>query len=170
MTEIPVITTARLRLRALCETDFPAYAAFYASDRAGFVGGPLGPKGTWKRFAAVAGHWALKGFGWWTVEVDGRPAGYAGLHHPPYQADMELGWTIYAPFSGRGLALEAARAALHWGWANLNPRRLVSYVDAQNAPSIRLAERLGATPEPGRAAHDPLSLTFVHPRPSGETT
>jgi RimJ/RimL family protein N-acetyltransferase len=43
---------------------------------------------------------------------------------------------------GRGLAHEAAGAALAWGKAQGLPA-LVSYVDPANARSIRLAERLG---------------------------
>jgi RimJ/RimL family protein N-acetyltransferase len=45
---------------------------------------------------------------------------------------------------GAGYATEAAKALKDWA---LGPRQLptiVSYIDPANAPSIRLAERLGA--------------------------
>lgn len=165
MNAVPVLRTERLALRGPQVRDFDRYAAFYASDRAAFVGGPIGVKEAWRRFAADAGHWALKGFGWWVVEAEGAQVGHVGLHHPPHQPDLELGWLIYDGAEGKGIAAEAARAARDWGRANLPLGRLVSYIDRDNAASVRLAERLGATLEAEAAPHDPASGVWLHPGP-----
>ncbi|MEL7089887.1 MAG: GNAT family N-acetyltransferase, partial [Planctomycetota bacterium] len=153
----------RARLREPRLSDFEAFAVFYTTESAHFVGGPR-PKGeSWRGFAAVVGHWHLKGFGWWVIEADGVPVGSTGVHFPPTHADLEIGWVLFPSHQGRGLALETALAARAWARANLPPQRLVSYIDAANAPSRRLAERLGAAPEEGRAAHDPECLVYLHP-------
>ncbi len=163
MTEIPVLTTRRLVLRGPEMADFDAYAAFWSSPgNTRHIGGPQDRSASWRRFAADAGHWQLRGFGWWTITEAGAPVGNAGVHHPPYQADPEIGWVLYAGARGRGLATEAATAILGWVAQALRPDRLVSYIDTANAASSRLAERLGARRDPGRAAHDPDCYIYLH--------
>ncbi len=149
-------------MRGQVEGDFAAYAEFYGSARAHFIGGPYSQEDTWRLFAADAGHWRLKGFGWWTVTENGTPVGTVGIHHPPHQADPEIGWTLYDGATGRGLAREAAEAALGWAVAQLSLARLVSYIHTGNAASIRLAEALGAMREPVLAAHYPNTAVYSH--------
>lgn len=162
----PVLQTERLTLRGPRLTDFDAYKAFYADPEATrFIGGPKTLGEAWKTFAADAGHWQLKGFGWWTVEADGDIAGSVGLHHPAHQADLEIGWNVYPTGQGKGYATEAAVAAREWARDQLAPTRLVSYIDENNRASIRLAERLGAVREKARAAHDPACYVYRHPAP-----
>ena len=50
-------------------------------------------------------------------------------------AQLELGWVLHPDFQGRGYAREAAAA--------LNPHRLQAFLDARNAASAALCERLG---------------------------
>ena len=155
-----MLTTERLVLRGPELADFDAFAAFYASDAARILGGPLDLAAAWRTFAADAGHWALKGFGWWTVLHDTKVVGSVGLHHPPQHADLEIGWNVYTP--GQGIGTEAARAALVWAASTLRPTRVVSYIDTGNAASIALAEKLGAARAPEPAAHDPACAVYVH--------
>jgi RimJ/RimL family protein N-acetyltransferase len=44
---------------------------------------------------------------------------------------------------GKGMASEAARAALGWAEANLPPTPIWAIISPGNEPSIRLAERIG---------------------------
>ncbi len=162
MTEIPVLHTERMVMRGPQASDFDAYAAFYASDRTRHIGGPKTRAQAWRLFAADAGHWLLKGFGWWVLETEGRVLGTVGLHHPPEHADPEIGWNIYEGSDGKGYAHEAAQAALRWAVTALQPARIVSYIDTGNTASIRLAERLGATRAAMRAEHDPQAFVYVH--------
>ncbi|GGK03154.1 N-acetyltransferase [Pilimelia anulata] len=55
----------------------------------------------------------------------------------------ELGWVFHPAYHGRGLATEAARALLDWGFAGRGLHRIVARCAAGNAASARLAERLG---------------------------
>ncbi|MEM1382540.1 MAG: GNAT family N-acetyltransferase [Pseudomonadota bacterium] len=167
MTDAPVIETERLVLRGHRQADFAAYAEFYASDRAEFVGGPVGPAQAWRFFAGQAGHWVLMGFGWWMIEAEGRPIGMAGLHRPPHYPELEIGWTVFAGGEGHGYAQEAASAALAWGWRHVRPESLVSYIEPGNNRSVRLAERLGASRDDAatKPAGEPDLLVYRHAKP-----
>ncbi|MCZ7675194.1 MAG: GNAT family N-acetyltransferase [Roseovarius sp.] len=146
---VPVIETAELVLRGYREADFEAFAAFSASPRACFVGGPQTRWEAWRSFMAAIGHWGLRGYGMWIVECrdTGQVAGRVGVMMNDGWLEPELAWHLYDGFEGRGLAWQAARAARahaarHWGMP-----ALISYIDPANTRSRRLAERLGARPE-----------------------
>ncbi|WP_208350794.1 GNAT family N-acetyltransferase [Pseudaestuariivita rosea] len=159
---IPVLHTERLILRGPVMEDFPACRDFFMSDRAAGVGGAVGETEAFRRFATLAGHWHLKGFGWWMIEEKGKPVGICGIHHPPVKEHMELGWSLFSG-EGRGLAYEAALAARRYAYAVLNPEKLVSYILMDNTRSIALAERLGAVCETAPAAHNADAGVWVHP-------
>jgi RimJ/RimL family protein N-acetyltransferase len=59
----------------------------------------------------------------------------------------EIGWVISPEFSGQGLASEGARELLRLGFEVLGLHRVIARVEAQNAPSRRLAERIGMRQE-----------------------
>ena len=160
-TDIPTLTTERLTLRAPCREDFPTLAAFYASDRARYIGGTKDEAASWYVLMADIGTWVTHGFGFFSVEYEGAHVGMVGVHYPPHHADLELGWTLFANAEGKGIAYEAAVAARDWARATLPAQRLVSYIDRDNARSIALAERLGAR-EIGTPDHDPLCGTWLH--------
>jgi RimJ/RimL family protein N-acetyltransferase len=149
----PTLRTDRLVLRAPSLADFEPYAAFFASPRSGYEGGPKVRGEAWKEFASATGQWSLKGYGAWSVEerATGGYVGEVGILHPAHYPEPEIGWTVMEAFEGRGLAHEAALAAREWAWEQLGLASLVSYIDARNARSIRLAERLGARLDPDAA-------------------
>ena len=159
---IPTLTTDRLTLRAPDMRDFDAFATFYASDRSADAGGPLDRREAFRHFAAIPGHWHLKGFGWWMIDHGGTAVGFAGLHNPLDNPDPELGWALFEGAGGQGFALEAAQACLSYARLCLRPKRLISYIVTGNAASERLARRLGAEPDPKSAADHPDMTTWVH--------
>src|ERR671915_1333306 len=59
-------------------------------------------------------HWESYGWGPWVVEADGAFAGRAGLNTTRVAGEqaIELAWAIVGAAQGRGLATEAARAAV----------------------------------------------------------
>ena len=166
---IPVLTTERLTLRAPRLDDFEAFAAFRASERARFVGGPDDRAAAWQQFAAVAGQWALRGYGRWLVADRGTdaPLGVVGLHHPDDWPEAEIAWSVSARGEGRGIAHEAARAARDHAYGTLGWTTAMSFVDPANLRSEALARRLGCTPD---GVHDhprfgPLRV-WRHPAPA----
>lgn len=146
MIEIPRIETERLVLRAPRAEDFGAVAAYLASERARFIGGPYERRRAWREFAASVGAWILQGIGYWAVEERGGGGlvGAVGLQRPVEFPEDELGWDLLEEFEGRGYATEAARAARDWALGPRGLPTLVSYIDHANARSIRVAERLAA--------------------------
>jgi RimJ/RimL family protein N-acetyltransferase len=165
---IPVIETARLVLRAPRREDFEPFAAVFADARSRHMGGPVDRVGAWKMFAMGVAQWALTGFGVWSVadRATGAYCGDVGLLHPPHYPEIELGWTLVAEAEGRGIAHEAAAAARDWAFGTLGLGTLVSYIDPENARSIRLAERLCARHDASAARPDPEDLVYRHPGPS----
>jgi ribosomal-protein-alanine N-acetyltransferase len=53
---IPRLRTAKLRLREYRQSDFADFAAFFQTDRARFIGGPVTPDLAWRGLAAQLGH------------------------------------------------------------------------------------------------------------------
>lgn len=145
--DAPVLRTARLLLRAPLLSDFDAFAAFYASPRSETIGGPFDRKEAWRDFASSAGQWLLRGYGFWeiTLRDSGENIGRAGIYHPDDWPEPELGWMLYGSGTeGQGLALEAAIAARDGAARHFGIRAPISSIVAENARSIRLAERMGA--------------------------
>ena len=159
LTEIPTLLTERLRLRAWRPEDLPAFAAYYASARSRFTGGPLDANRAWRKLAYLMGHWRLLGHGGWALEersADGSPGrviGTCGIFHPAGKPEPELGWLAYEDGEGRGLMAEAARAVLADARDRLGLKRVVSYIAPANERSRALAVRLGATNEGHCAAY-----------------
>lgn len=144
---LPVIETERLRLVAPAERHIPAYAAFLASERAAARGWQAMPHEAWRGFAGILGHHLLRGFGPFVLESreDGQALGLCGPWWPDGQKEREIKWSIWpAAFEGRGLAFEAARAALAFAFGALGWATAVSYIAFDNARSAALARRLGA--------------------------
>ncbi|MCV2888113.1 GNAT family N-acetyltransferase [Ruegeria aquimaris] len=143
---IPVIETENLILRGPRESDFEAFAAFGASDRSRFVGGPFPRFRSWGGFLATYGHWALRGYGMWMVEdrATAATAGRIGFIFNDGWDEPELGWHIFDGFEGKGYAFEASSAARTYGAQHFGLDAVISYIDPVNTRSLRLAERLGA--------------------------
>jgi ribosomal-protein-alanine N-acetyltransferase len=148
MIEIPQIETARLRLTSLGDRHFEAYASMLAdASSTRFVGDgePLDRMNAWRSMAMLLGHWALRGYGMWAVEMkhSGEFVGRVGLHHPEGWPDLELGWMLMPAQRGNGYATEASRAALDFAFDQLKALRAISLIRTENSASERVARRLG---------------------------
>lgn len=148
MTEIPMIETERLRLTAFGDRHFEAYASMLAdpvSTRFVGDGEPLDRMNAWRSMAMLLGHWALRGYGMWAVELkdSGEFIGRVGLHNPEGWPDLELGWMLMPGQCHHGYATEAAHAALEFAFARVKALRVVSLIRVENSASERVARRLG---------------------------
>jgi [ribosomal protein S5]-alanine N-acetyltransferase len=86
-----------------------------------------------------------RGFSSWAV-VERKTAqviGDAGFGIFESTGDIELGYTLGRDRWGLGYATEAARACLTAGLTHLTVPRIIAVVDLENAPSLRVAERIG---------------------------
>jgi RimJ/RimL family protein N-acetyltransferase len=78
--------------------------------------------------------------------------GMVGLHHiDRAAASAQLAYEIDAEHSGEGLATEAVERVIQHARTELGLMRLEAHIGPENLRSIRLAERLGFTPETERA-------------------
>lgn len=171
LTGVPVIATERLRLRAPELRDTEAMLAFQQSERFQFIDPDMDPEAGWRHWAAIIGHWVLRGFGLWTVTRHGsdETLGLIGCWEPKGWPEREIGWSLTAEAEGQGIGYEASVAARAYAYGSLGWTTAVSYIDPDNARSIRLAERLGAVRDP-EAAVPPndtpeTCLVYRHPAP-----
>jgi RimJ/RimL family protein N-acetyltransferase len=162
----PILHTERLVLRPMVMGDFDAYAAFLASDRSVYMGGPFDARGAWGMFCHDIALWALAGHGALMIDTKaGVTVGQVGINAGPLFPECELGWLLYAGHEGRGYATEAAAALRDWALDARGLPTLVSYMDPANAASARVAERLGARldPDATRQPGDESDLVYRHP-------
>ena len=154
--EIPVIETQRLRLRAHRYDDLPGCVAMWSDPSVTqYIGGRASTEQqTWARLLAYLGHWALLGFGYWAIEerITGQYVGEVGFADfkrdvaRPMKGKPELGFALSSRVHGRGYATEAVRAALAWADAALQYPSTVCLVNEQNLVSLRVVEKCGYAP------------------------
>ena len=166
MTYIPTLFTERLVLRPPVLADFPTYAAFLASSRSRFMGGPCQGFLAWGMFCHDLACWQMFGHGGLMIDLraSGQCIGQVGINHGPEFPEKELGWLLYEGFEKEGYATEAARALREWAFKDLQLTTLVSYVDPGNLSSIAVAQRLGAVRDVTALRQDPEDLVFRHYR------
>lgn len=143
-----ILETPRLLLRPFRESDWDPFARMTADPevmRYIGTGVTLSRDDTWRSIAGMLGHWQLRGYGMWALESKetGEFVGRAGFLDPPGWPGFELGWFLGRPYWGRGYAIEAARIALEYAFAELARDRVISLIRHGNARSIKVAEALG---------------------------
>jgi RimJ/RimL family protein N-acetyltransferase len=151
-----MIRTARTFLRPWREADAPAFAALHA-DREVMqdLGGPIGRAQSDQKLARYRAAFEQHGFCRWAVEDrDGHFIGYAGVM--PIPADyplapgFEIGWRLVRDAWGKGLASEAAAAALKDVFARTTLTEILSYAAHDNLRSRAVMRRLDLTRAPQR--------------------
>jgi [ribosomal protein S5]-alanine N-acetyltransferase len=143
---IPVIETERLLLRGPEAADFPVYKGFFDDAEASqYYGGPLDAATAWRVLATDIGHWALRGYGRWSVieKASGKMIGGCGLWWPEDYPRSELTWWIIATARRHGYAFEASQAAVRFGYHTLGWPLVETHMNDANEPARRLVEKLG---------------------------
>jgi RimJ/RimL family protein N-acetyltransferase len=113
-------------------------------------------------------HFDERGFGLMAVEVkeSGEFVGFVGLSVPQFEAPfmpaVEIGWRLAAEYWGKGLATEAARETLRFGFEVVGLESVVSFTVPANVRSRRVMERIGMTHDP-REDFDHPQLPVGHP-------
>jgi RimJ/RimL family protein N-acetyltransferase len=144
--------TARLTLRPVTMADLEAFVAVESAlrSRREPPGQPPDPAYSARLLAAFVGVWERGELGYWTIRYEGEVAGFGGVQ--PKRWRGRDCWNLYfrlAPrWWGLGIATEMAREAIavaavaHPSWPVLVETR------PDNAPAIRVAERVGLTRRP----------------------
>lgn len=145
------LETDRLRLRPFVTEDLPAHGHLYADPEVTryLAGGPyLGDQARLRSERAVrrfVGHWQGRGFGVWAVLDRASDAflGQCGLNTIDETGEVEVLWALARPAWGRGLATEAARAALDWGFDVAGLPAVIAIVAPENTASLRVMQKIG---------------------------
>jgi RimJ/RimL family protein N-acetyltransferase len=148
MISIPMLETPRLLLRQFRPSDFDALARLSADPEVMKYLGDGRPKSraeAWLMMASYLGHWELRGYGLWAVEdkATGEFVGRIGLLNPEGWPGLEVAWTLARERWGKGFATEGAKAALEYSFSVLKLDHVISLIHPDNAPSIRVALRVG---------------------------
>jgi len=147
MTLGPTLTSRRLVLTPPIASDFDAFAALLGDARVmGTLGGAQPRAIAWRTFMQTAGVWAIHGFGFFMVREreTGRFVGRVGCHRPEGWPGTEVGWALTHEAQGLGYATEAATLCVDFAVDVLGWTEVIHCIDAANAPSAAVAERLGA--------------------------
>jgi [ribosomal protein S5]-alanine N-acetyltransferase len=87
-----------------------------------------------------------RGYGGFILSLTQWPGvliGFSGLRRLDGGEEVELLYGLYQSFWGRGLATEAARAVLRFGFEEVGLEEILAGADLDNAASVRVMERLG---------------------------
>lgn len=163
-----MIETERLILRAFREDDREAFAAINGDPRVNeWLGGPISRERSDDTLDRINAQIAADGFSFWAAErkADGRLVGMIGLRRnvgPPAPTALELGWRLSPDAQGTGLATEGAKAALDWGFANVETDEILAWTASTNVRSQAVMRRIGMRHDPTRD-FDHTGLAEDHP-------
>jgi RimJ/RimL family protein N-acetyltransferase len=169
MVPAPTIRTHRLLLRMWRDEDRVPFAALNADPRVMEHFPKLLDRAESDAVAArIRENFDRRGFGLWAVEVPGVAEfiGFVGLSVPHFEAHftpcVEIGWRLARDHWGFGFASEAARAAVDFGFSQLELDQIVSFTVPANKRSRAVMERIGMTRTPVDDFDHP-SLPDGHP-------
>ncbi len=81
-------------------------------------------------------------------KATGKMIGVASFAHLDFEhCHGEIGYWISRAYQGQGIASEAVKLLLTYGFETLNLERIYAHVDIENAASIRVLEKCGFTRE-----------------------
>lgn len=157
---LPEIETRRLRLRPMTPDDLPALADMFADPdvmRYLPTGEPRSVEETQVELNYMVDHWQQRGFGVWAVTLKdtGEFAGYCGLqylHVEPggvsaealrHGTDVEVVAGLARPYWQQGIAPEATRAALRYGFETVRLARIVAAIHPDNDASRHILHSMG---------------------------
>ena len=139
--EAPVLETERLILRRRQPRDVPRMLQAYQDEKIRRYLGGYPPKDSASLTQLVRRRTPVE----WAITLRGEDLyiGECTINRVVDGYLGELGYLLLREYWGRGYASEAARAVLDYAADRLRLGRMYALIDAANAHSIRLAERLG---------------------------
>lgn len=150
MPQIIELDTPRLILRQWTRADRAPFAALNADPRVmACFPAPLSRAQSDAMAARCEAMISGRGWGFWAAEErsTGHFIGFVGLHVPsaelPFAPCVEIGWRLAHSSWGKGLATEAARGALAFGFDRLQLSEVVSFTAVINRRSRAVMTRLG---------------------------
>ena len=142
------IQTGRLRLTPVSWNDLTDLIDLKGDPGvyAQMLGGIAGPHRVRDDLAFDTSFWAARGVGMWMVREQGAAIGLTGIHDRPDGRGLALRFAFRPAARGKGLAREAAGAALRFAhdWAGLD--RVIAVAREGNIASRTLLGAIGMRP------------------------
>jgi RimJ/RimL family protein N-acetyltransferase len=142
--------TGRLLLRRWRSVDLPLFAEMNADPVVmEHLPATLSPVESAALIERIEACFVTRGYGLWAVEVPGETpfAGFVGLSPVeiavPFTPAVEVGWRLARAYWGRGIASEAASAAIAFGFERCGLTEIVSFTAENNVRSRRVMKRIG---------------------------
>ena len=100
--------------------------------------------------------WTQHKIGGWVItdKVDGHLIGSCEVEYLDETDEYELGYALGKAYWGKGIATEAARAALRFGFESAHLERIIAVVVPDNTASWRVLEHLGLVYEKNTRYYD----------------
>src|SRR5882724_9933807 len=111
-----------------------------------FFGGPFSEEEIAQRFRQQISNQDTLGFQYWPIYLlaDGDHVGCCGLRpYKPEEEIHELGFHLRPKYWGQGLAMEAAYAAIAYGFETIGAKGLSAGHHPENVNSKKVMEKLG---------------------------
>lgn len=142
------IETARVFLRPFTSDDLDEFALMGRDpDVMRYIGNgkPQPREQTLARLNAIFEHRNQHNFGLWAAIDKASEAwmGFCGLQFLDNTSEVEVGYRLAKRFWGMGLASEAAKASLRYGFEELGLEQIVAVVQPENVASQRVLEKIG---------------------------
>lgn len=159
-----ILHTGRLVMTPVHGADLPHLRALKSDPQVFGVmlGGVRGPTETTEELARDVIAWGANAFGIWSIrENDGnRFVGIAGLEERPDGRGVALRFALDPDAQGRGLAREAAGAALLFGHDHARLRRIVAVAREINVGSRHVLGAIGMAECERFVQHDHRMVLF----------
>ena len=146
---IPEIETERLILRQATEAHLDDWAARVFADPDVIRYMPKRDMTPYARAERALNNynrlWVEHKVGGWVIvnKIDGQLIGSCEIEYLDDTDEYELGYALSKAFWGKGIATEAARAALRYGFETVKLERIIAVVVPENAASWRVLEHIG---------------------------
>ncbi|WP_027409735.1 GNAT family N-acetyltransferase [Anoxybacteroides tepidamans] len=147
-----ILETSRLRLRPFKDDDLSSLHSIFSDEETmKFYPAPFTIEQTREWIRRNQERYQSDGYGLWAVclKETNEVIGDCGLVNQQVNSrlEVEIGYHIDKRYWSRGLATEAAKACREYGFGQLGLNKLISIIDPNNIPSIRVAEKIGFTKE-----------------------
>jgi RimJ/RimL family protein N-acetyltransferase len=165
-----LLETERLAFRSWIAADLAHFCAICSEPRVmQFVGDgqPWSREQTQTFIERAIAHSQQHGYCQWALVLKNSAEliGFCGFM--PAEAGAEIGWRLAHEHWGKGLATEAAQAAMKYGFEELGFPRVIATVQSGNQASLRVVEKLGMRQE-GKMRRNGREVLVFSVAPSAE--
>jgi RimJ/RimL family protein N-acetyltransferase len=144
---MPEIETLRLQLRHCTFADADDLARIRGdAEVMRFIGDrkPQSKEKVGELLREIIVHWQKHNFGRWAVinKADNQFIGICGFNYLNHTEEIEIGYLLAKSAWGKGLATEAAKACLRYGFEELQLEQIVAVAFPENIASRKVMEKL----------------------------